>query len=66
MDLFKIHLFEQASGYEEIFQFTTKKILTKDECVALSGNNPKAVLQKVVDRRLKLRAVGDEVLLVNE
>lgn len=33
---FKIHIFEQASSYEETFSFKTAQILTKDEMIALA------------------------------
>ena len=68
---FKVILFEQATSYEEQFLFETQQILTKDELAivnsAIKAGNEKGMRDlfgKVVDRRLKIRNIGEDMLYV--
>ncbi len=65
---FKVVIFEQATGYEETFQFETAMIFTKDELQSLNthlkANNEKGVREvflKVVEKRLKIKMMGEDL-----
>ena len=70
---FKVIVTEQQQGYEETYQFDTKTILTKEEYQGLltarhEGDEKKIseIVIKVVETRLKIKTVTEELQLVKQ
>lgn len=64
-------IFEESSGYQEVFFFDTPRIMTKDELkpiiVAAKAENERGLKEcfsKVVEERLKIRLLGEDLLIV--
>lgn len=70
---FKIVIFEQATSYEETFNYETQQIFTKDEIAilqnALKDSNEKKIKEifvKVVEKKLKIRLAGEDLQVISQ